>query len=198
MRTAERWNPGLVPAIRKIEGPEQVHPYLADLKASVEQGAAPLIVDCLNCAKGCNGGTATLFPERSLGQLEAPVERRSQEMRRRHRKYGPFAAARGRAALRRLVASRWRPGLYDRACVDRSTNDRRRMPTEPELQGIYRSLEKQAQEDFLDCMACGYRSCREMAVAIHNGLNRKENCARYKELQTGAEHARAGGPLFSG
>jgi len=28
-------------------------------------------------------------------------------------------------------------------------------------------------------MACGYGSCRDMATAIHNGLNQPENCAKY-------------------
>jgi iron only hydrogenase large subunit-like protein len=191
MRTAARWNPDLVPAIRKIEGPEAVYPYLAGLKESLDQGCAPLIVDCLNCEKGCNGGSATLFPERSHDQLEAPVERRDREMRRRHRKAGPLGTARSRAALTRLVGRYWKRGLYGRSYVDRSVNDSRRLPSEPELQAIYAGLEKRAPEDFLDCMACGYRSCKEMATAIHNGLNRTENCAHYKETRARAEGLRA-------
>lgn len=30
-----------------------------------------------------------------------------------------------------------------------------------------------------DCTCCGYESCHEMAVAIHNGFNVKDNCIYY-------------------
>jgi len=191
MRTAQRWNPDLAGVIRKIEGTEAIYPYLASLKQSLDDGCAPLIVDCLNCEKGCNGGTATLFPERSLDALEAPVERRNQEMRARHRKTGPLARTRSRAALTRLVEKYWRPGLYGRSYQDRSAEQKLRMPSEAELQLVYRTLGKNAPEDFLDCMACGYGSCKEMATAFHNGLSRKENCAHYMEGQARTEGVRA-------
>ena len=95
------------------------------------------------------------------------------------------------AALRRLVNRYWRPGLYDRTYQDRSAKNYVRIPSEQELQELYLQLEKRAPEDFLDCMACGYRACKEMATAIHNGLNRRENCAHFKANQIKAENARA-------
>jgi len=190
MRTAQRWNPGLANVIRKVEGTGTVYPYLATLENALAKGTAPLLVDCLNCEKGCNGGTATRFQELSLDDLEAPVERRNQEMRFRHRKSGPLGAARSRAALAKLVLNYWRPGLYGRAYQDRSAEQRLRLPSEQELQGVYRILDKHAPEDFLDCMACGYGSCKEMATAFHNGLNRKENCAHYMEGQARSAGAR--------
>jgi ferredoxin len=191
MRTAERWNPDLANVIRKIEGTEAIYPYLASLQASVDKGFAPLIVDCLNCEKGCNGGTATRFHDLSLDELEAPVERRNREMRLRHRKAGPMGLARSRAALARLVQKYWKPGLYGRTYQDRSGDHSLRIPSEQELQAAYRILEKNAPEDFLDCMACGYGSCRQMATAVHNGLNRKENCAHFMERMARTEGVRA-------
>ncbi|MBQ2551508.1 MAG: chemotaxis protein, partial [Treponema sp.] len=38
---------------------------------------------------------------------------------------------------------------------------------------------KYEKKDFLNCGACGYRSCREMAFAIFNSKNRCENCHHY-------------------
>ncbi len=38
---------------------------------------------------------------------------------------------------------------------------------------------KFSKEDFLNCMACGYGNCRDMAIAIYNGLNKPENCFYY-------------------
>ncbi|MBO4731546.1 MAG: chemotaxis protein, partial [Spirochaetaceae bacterium] len=52
-------------------------------------------------------------------------------------------------------------------------------PSEAELNDIFEQMGKREKKDFLDCGACGYSSCREMAVAIYNGRNKKENCHHY-------------------
>ncbi len=56
LETAARWNPGIRAVTRKIEGPEMIYEYLARLPEAIANGYAPRIVDCLNCAGGCNGG----------------------------------------------------------------------------------------------------------------------------------------------
>ncbi len=38
---------------------------------------------------------------------------------------------------------------------------------------------KTKKADFLNCGACGYHSCEEMAIALYNGINRYENCHHY-------------------
>ena len=40
---------------------------------------------------------------------------------------------------------------------------------------------KYSDADKYNCAACGYGSCEQMAIAIHNGLNKPENCHFYKE-----------------
>ncbi len=42
---------------------------------------------------------------------------------------------------------------------------------------------KKNKEDFLDCCSCGYNSCEQMAIAIHNGVNKPENCRHYQEIK---------------
>src|SRR5574344_2236017 len=39
---------------------------------------------------------------------------------------------------------------------------------------------KDCPEDFKNCSACGYGNCRDMAIAIYNGLNKPENCHYYQ------------------
>ena len=53
-------------------------------------------------------------------------------------------------------------------------------PTDAQLKEIYSKMGKYNKEDFIDCKACGYDTCRQMAVAIFNGLNKSENCHLYK------------------
>ncbi|MDO9694941.1 MAG: [Fe-Fe] hydrogenase large subunit C-terminal domain-containing protein [Candidatus Latescibacteria bacterium] len=49
-------------------------------------------------------------------------------------------------------------------------------PSPRELVAIMERLGKFAPEDELDCGACGYRTCREHAVAIHTGMAENEMC----------------------
>ena len=41
---------------------------------------------------------------------------------------------------------------------------------------------KYEESDLLNCGACGYNSCKEFAIAIHNGLNKPENCSHFNSL----------------
>ncbi len=49
-------------------------------------------------------------------------------------------------------------------------------PSEQELREILARTGKQRPEDELNCRACGYRSCRDKAVAVHQGLAEVEMC----------------------
>jgi len=59
------------------------------------------------------------------------------------------------------------------------------VPTEEEIQAIFRRINKSSKEDELNCGACGYSSCREKAVAVFQGLAEAEMCLPYliDELQ---------------
>jgi methyl-accepting chemotaxis protein len=46
------------------------------------------------------------------------------------------------------------------------------------MAAVLARMDKFTKADEYNCMACGYGSCRGMATAIHNGLNRPENCAK--------------------
>lgn len=52
-------------------------------------------------------------------------------------------------------------------------------PTEEEIRDILSQIDKAGPGDELDCGACGYSSCREMAIAIYQGLAEKEMCWPY-------------------
>lgn len=53
------------------------------------------------------------------------------------------------------------------------------IPTEEEIQTIFRQINKFSKEDELNCGACGYGSCREKAVAVFQGLAEAEMCLPY-------------------
>jgi iron only hydrogenase large subunit-like protein/uncharacterized protein YoxC len=188
-RTAERWNPAIRGLTRKIEGPHVIYHYLDRLSSMVDKGKAPLLVDCLNCDLGCNGGTGTDMVDASPDEVESLIEQRNSEMQGKHRRAGPLSERRTRRALEKLVDRYWKPGLYDCSYVRRSDAQRLRKPTPTELQATYDRMQKHKPEDLYNCSSCGYGSCEKMALAIHNGLNRPENCHHFLRSTLDGEKA---------
>jgi len=179
MRAAERWDSGIPNISRKIEGAENIYPYFERLTEMIKKGFAPKLVDCLNCEMGCNGGTATGNAHMAQDELEAAVERRNQEVQRRYGKKGNPPDEKDKKALHALIERYWRPGLYDRSYTDRSRSVNLKTPSAQEISAIYKTMGKESAEDIYDCNGCGYGSCERMAVAIHNGLNKSDNCFHY-------------------
>jgi iron only hydrogenase large subunit-like protein len=191
LATLRREAPEVAEKVRKIEGPRDLYEYLKHLPEALAQGRAPAIVDCLNCEKGCNGGTGTTKAEVSPDLLEAQVTDRALSLRRRYSPRTNDAQARRR--LRRVLERHWKPGLYTRNYVDRSHLAALPRPGSRDLEKIYIAMLKTKDEDHLDCAACGYNSCEAMATAIFRGLNRPENCHHYQttKIQNTGEQARS-------
>jgi Na+-translocating ferredoxin:NAD+ oxidoreductase RNF subunit RnfB len=177
-RTIERDAPELGGGIRKVEGRGLID-YLRELPGSVAAKANPLVLDCLNCEKGCNGGTGTGSSRTPTDILETAVEERRKAQAKKPSGRGWFTASPAKS-MGRLLKDYWKPGLYDRSYPDRSKSYLIRKPNASELEAVYRALRKFKSEDFLDCAACGYNSCEMMATAIFNGLNKPQNCHHYK------------------
>jgi len=73
-------------------------------------------------------------------------------------------------------------GAYSDLDLERiySVNDQRiTAPSVNEIENILRRMGKERLEDELDCEACGYRSCREHAIAIYKGLAESDMCLPY-------------------
>lgn len=190
LRTAERWSEDVPLASRKIEGVQTLYPYLEHLAKSIQDGKAPLIVDCLNCEHGCNGGTGTCHSS-TLDQLESSIEERNKAMQKRHQKFGLFAKHRTKKELEKLLTRYWKPGLYRRDYADLSANNRVKKLSESQLWETYRKMGKHTRSDLYNCSACGYGSCEAMAIAVANGLNRPENCHHYIQSQINSSRQQA-------
>jgi len=186
-QTVERDFPALTGSIRKVEGPNTVYPYLAELGESIRSGSNPLILDCLNCEKGCNGGTGTGAEDVAVDILENRISRRRlvQQERLSGSKINPKKAAK---TVRKSLEKFWKPGLYDRKYENREKALGLRIPDKNELKVIYTSMAKIKEDDFLNCAACGYNSCEMMATAIFNNLNKAENCHHYQAAMITASH----------
>lgn len=66
------------------------------------------------------------------------------------------------------------------------------IPADSELEKVFRDMGKDTRESqVIDCECCGYATCREMAIAIYNGFNKKENCIHYVKAEVEREKERA-------
>jgi len=181
MRTAERDVPGITSKTRKIEGTHTVYDYLKSLHAMITAGKAPLLVDCLSCEKGCNGGPGTLNRYAPFDEIESTIEARSETHQNQYKMTGFMAEKRAQIKLQSYISKHWKAGLYDREYEDLSNNLTLKKPSQYELDEIYKSTFKTKPEDFLHCSSCGYHDCEEMAFALYNGLTKPENCRHYQE-----------------
>lgn len=183
MRTAERFVPGISAQTRKIEGNPAVFDYLIQLDRALSNGVEPfyMLVDCLNCEKGCNRGGGSVNHRLSLDELENYVESRSQERQKQWETLGPKAKKKAFKKLNETLNTYWKPKIYNRTYTDRSARVRESLktPSKEDLQVIFDKMGKHTKQDLYDCGACGYNSCEQMAVAIFNGLNKPENCHHY-------------------
>ncbi|MCL2231430.1 MAG: 4Fe-4S binding protein, partial [Treponema sp.] len=176
--TVERFVPGITRKSRKIEGVHSVYHYL-DITSELlktDTKIAPLI-DCLNCEKGCNGGPGTGNSHKALAHLENPIRRL---VAKNEEKLKPGKnPEKAYKKYHHLLHKYMKKHLYTRTYRDLSGNNNVKEPNEEELTETYKSLRKYGKEDLYNCTACGYGTCKAMAVAIFNGLNKPEHCMHF-------------------
>jgi Mg2+ and Co2+ transporter CorA len=187
LRTVMRYDKDAISWTRKIEGPGEVYHYLAHLSAAIKKGNAPVfkLIDCLNCSQGCNGGPGTGNRKKHLDDVEILVERRNLKAQKKYSAKNAIQRALMQRKLEKTLDKYWEPGLYSRTYTDRSECFKRMVinPTQEAIKAMFVKMHKEEEEDILNCGACGYKNCEQMAVAIINGLNKPENCVHFVEFE---------------
>jgi len=175
--TAERFMPGIRRNTLKIEGVHSIYPYLKEIENLLHTTTElPLLIDCLNCEKGCIGGPGTGNAHQPLAMLENPVRKRMIELERKQK---PQPGKNAYKKYHNILKKYWKKGLYNRRYLDLSGNNTIKHPSKSEITEIFHSMKKYEKEDIYNCTCCGYGSCEAMATAIFNKLNKPENCAHY-------------------
>ncbi len=83
--------------------------------------------------------------------------------------------------IHRMDMRKWQMTMDKYGDIDLTRHFRkedRRMtaPTDEQIRLILERMGKYSPEDELNCGACGYHTCREHAIAVHNGLAEFEMC----------------------
>lgn len=174
-----RWIMGDDAFIRQLDGELKMIEYFHIHACELRNRETPyLFIDALNCERGCLCGTATeLKHARSDNALYNLVELKRQ-VREKSELTSLSPEDRMEELNRRFAGLRLED--YLRAYRDRSEPLTMHAPTEEALSEIFRQMRKTTEEARnINCTACGYHSCREMASAIYYGFTRKENCIHY-------------------
>lgn len=155
------------------EGTEKLYKDL-NTYCELKREDMPDVFDVLNCENGCNGGPATgvnyhLF---AMNDIMYDVEKHARKRRKENttRKGVDKQFAQFDKELR----------LEDFLRGYKKKNENVTTISETEIEKSFEALGKFTEQDRnFDCHACGYRSCREMAIALARGINEKENCYQY-------------------
>lgn len=188
MKTVERSIPDISDNTRKIEGNPHVYKYLETLEESIKKNSAPLLIDCLSCDHGCNTGPLSISKSKPVDQIENLIKKRSKDLKNKYLKEAENDEKLRKINIDKILEKYSKAGLYNRAYLNLSGNNNLLKPSEQEMLNIYESMHKDNSEDIKNCSACGYGSCESMAVAIHNGLNKAENCHFYLQKESEYSH----------
>ncbi len=174
--------------IKQIEGDKHAYAYLREYAKRVSaHKELPVLVDALNCAKGCLYGPGT-ESQIAVGDdtfFALQKIRKSKISDDLHAGNGKSMTPPERLAALNEQFKDLRLEDFIRKYSDKSSYVREPEPSESEYNNIYESMYKTTEESrHIDCGACGYRSCRSMAKAIYNGANFKENCIWYNEQKS--------------
>ncbi len=177
------WLLGEDALVRQMEGERHMYHYLDQNKDRLRGGKTPyLFVDALNCIGGCLYGTGIDPVNNDNEDVFAAIQRikiESKDAKLRSPWARKLTPAQRLKNLNREFAS-LRLDDFIRRYSDKSKLCQFKTPTPGEEDAIFRSMLKDTPEKRkINCGCCGYQTCREMAHAIFNGFNYKDNCVHY-------------------
>lgn len=175
--------------VRQVEGEAEAYHFLQEYLHRIHQGKElPFMVDILNCSRGCLYGTAT-EPERNTDDVILTLSKMRNAKNDDGKKRGLFGKKNKSPWSGQLTCEQRLANLME-AFKDLKLEDFLRKytnrkitihePDAKELERVFDTLNKYDEVSrTINCGACGYSTCRDMARAIYNGVNIKENCIHY-------------------
>ncbi len=169
--------------IRQMEGEQHLYDYLEKNKDSIAYKKSKyLFLDALNCSMGCLQGTGI---EVAKYKCEDVVDA-LQDIKKSSKKYtkstawGKQLSPEKRLSKLNKHFSNLNINDFIRHYTDKSGSCKSKVANEAELKAIFLSMKKDTVEkQSINCSGCGYKTCIQMAQAIFNNYNYKENCVHY-------------------
>ncbi|MBO6107933.1 MAG: 4Fe-4S binding protein [Eubacterium sp.] len=169
--------------IRQMEGEKRMYHFLQKNKDRIMHNKTPyLFIDALNCENGCICGTATdpAISETDDAMYALLKIRESVKKDDKKTAWGKRLSPEQRLKALNKQFEKLNLNDYLRKYTDRSGTCPIKEPSRAELEKIFDSMGKHTEESRrINCSCCGYDTCHDMAVAIYNGFNHKDNCVHY-------------------
>ncbi len=157
--------------VRQIEGTHDIYKYFTAFQTRLKSNKQlPLLIDALNCGRGCNFGTGTT-KRQSVDDIDYAVHKMYTDVRAQEKgfkkKYTLFEKFDKELDLNDFKTS------YQRANINVQK------PSPSAIEVAFQKMKKSEDERQLNCQSCGYNTCHDMAEAIARGLNSEDNCLYY-------------------
>ena len=161
----------------QVEGEHHVYEEISRMPVWLKElGTKPVIVDALNCRRGCSYGTAA----GNKNHMNHAMSLDAHNLRRRMAKKIGTPGQRLADLNEHFKDLKLQDFMCSYEKTPVSTND---VPRDM-LEAAFGKLEKKTQDEKeLDCNACGYTSCKNMAKAIALGINHEDNCQEYTKAK---------------
>lgn len=175
--------------VRQIEGEKHAYHFLEVYAERVKSGKKlPFMVDALNCGGGCIYGTATDPSNADNDDILFEIHKQRCADHSASKK-DPWNRKIDYAARLKQFNEQFKElKLEDFLCTYTDRDRRMKLISDLELEAAFASMKKKAKEErSMNCGACGYDSCRTMAMAVASGVNRVENCVHYVKGELEAE-----------
>lgn len=169
--------------IRQVEGEKRAYEFLEDYKNRIKDGEKlPFMVDILNCESGCIYGTGVEACKAETEDAYYALQAIKEKSKKR-RLFHPFSkhmSPKNRLRMLNLKFHKLDIRDFKRSYTDKSYMTTLRKANEMQLETVFQQMRKRTAEDrSINCGACGYSNCKEMAEAIFNGCNTPSNCIHY-------------------
>lgn len=157
------------------EGIDKVYPEL-DEYARENDLARPDVFDVLSCECGCNTGPG-VGANYSVFHIQTTMSTIENYNIKKRRKVDPFTKK-----DKQFVDFDKRLQLGDFLRTYKAENVISSEPSEANINDAFLRLEKKTEtERKFNCHACGFKTCRDMAVAICKGASTPANCVQYSK-----------------
>ncbi len=155
------------------EGVEKLYDDL-DTYNLQKKSVLPVVFDVLNCENGCNGGPATGMDYNRfiMNNIMHDVEHYARAVRKKE--------TTKKGLDKQFEEFDKKLNIDDFMRIYKVKKKNTAEITEQQIEKAFLELGKVTEgERHFDCHACGYKQCREMAMALVRGINEKENCHQY-------------------
>ncbi len=136
-----------------------------------DRSTLPAVFDVLSCEYGCNSGIGARDDFKTFNAYDIMMNAKkwtSKNSKTKNYHRGIFKKLKLEDFIR----------TYENRCTYTP-------PTAKQLDEVFNSMEKYTDaERHVDCHACGFKSCKQMATTIFLGNNTPNNCIIYEKHQT--------------